>query len=221
MEKTRFYFFFIRKNCVKVGNSQSKIISGSGWEEIWNKFKSGDKEAFEVIYNEHVDFLYSYGTKVTVNSELVEDAIQDLFLYLFSHRDHIITPHFIRYYLLKAFKRILIEKIRLERFYMPPDNNEHYNFDFSVAMDETIESELREKKLELVEALIGQLDSQKKEVLFLKFHSGLSYVEIAEIVGIKASSVKKLVYRTIFSLREILKRKSLELFFLFFRKLNS
>lgn len=203
-----------------MGNSQHKVISGSGWEEIWNKFKSGDKEAFDVIYNEHVDFLYSYGTKVTVDTELVEDAIQDLFLYLFSHRDHITTPHFIRYYLLKAFKRILLEKIRSERFYVSPDSNDHYTFDFSVAMDETVEAELREKKLELIETLLGQLDSQKKEVLFLKFHSGLSYAEIAEIVGIKASSVKKLVYRTIFSFREILKKKSLELFFLFSRKCN-
>ncbi|MEL7587527.1 MAG: sigma-70 family RNA polymerase sigma factor [Prolixibacteraceae bacterium] len=201
-------------------NHQKKIISVAGWEEIWNKFKSGDKEAFELIYNEHVDFLFSYGTKVTVNTELVEDAIQDLFLYLLSHRDHITTPHFIRYYLLKAFKRILLGKIKLERFYVTPDNGGPYNFDFSVVIDETVETELREKKLELVEALIGQLDSQKREVLFLKFHSGLSYAEIADIVGIKASSVKKLVYRTIFSFREILNGISLELFFLFSKKIR-
>jgi RNA polymerase sigma factor (sigma-70 family) len=121
-----------------------------------------------------------------VDTELVEDAIQDLFLYLFSHRDHIKTPHFIRYYLLKAFKRILLEKISRNGSMYLPIVMITITFDFSVAMDETVEAELREKKLELIETLLGQLDSQKKEVLFLKFHSGLSYAEIAEIVGIKA-----------------------------------
>ena len=202
-----------------MGDHQNKTIS-SEWENIWAKFKKGDKEAFEIIYNEHIDFLYSYGTKITGNTDLVEDAIQDLFLYLLSRRNYITTPNLIRYYLLKAFKRILLEKIKKEKSFSSDDITEQFYFDISIEIDEAFEKKIKEKKLELIENLVEQLDSRKKEVIFLKFHSGLTYNEIGDIVGIQPSSVKKLIYRTIASFREILKDKTIELFF-FFTKLSN
>lgn len=196
----------------------NKVIYHSSWEEIWNKFKCGDKQAFEIIYKEHIDFLYSYGTKMSMDPELVEGSIQDLFLYLLSKRDQITTPDNIRFYLLKAFKRILFEKARKEKVYSSGKERDY--FDLSVEMDETGEMQLKEKKLELIESLVNELDARNKEILFLKFYSGLSYEEIAGIVGIKASSVKKLVYRIISSFRNVLQKKSLELFCIFYSKLR-
>ena len=69
-------------------------------------------------------------------------------------------------------------------------------------------------KLNLIEKLVDQLDSRKKEVIFLKFYSGLNYNEIADIVGIQPTSVKKMIYRAISSFREVLKNKIVELFFI-------
>jgi RNA polymerase sigma factor (sigma-70 family) len=200
-----------------VDNRKNKIIS-SNWEDTWRRFKSGDKEAFVIIYNAHIDFLYSYGTKMTVNTELVEDAVQDLFLYLLSSRDHITTPQHIRYYLLKAFKRILMDKIMKERLYSPAGDQETFYLNVSLDLDDPGDLQIKEKKIQMVEELIDQLDAQKKEVLFLKFYSGLSYAEIADIVGMKASSAKKLVYRVISLFREILQKKLIELFMIFCRK---
>lgn len=182
------------------------------WKDIWVKFKDGDIKAFELIYNGHVDFLYSYGTKMTADTELVEDAIQDLFLYLLSRKENLSDPNYIRYYLLKAFKRILLEKIRKENIWLKESAADAISFDFSIDLDSAL---IKERKLELIEELVDQLDSQKKEVIFLKFHSGLNYNEIAGIVGIQPASVKKMVYRIISSFREVLKDKVLELLFIF------
>ena len=32
---------------------------------IWGKFLSGDKEAFAFLYNNHINSLYRYGTKIS------------------------------------------------------------------------------------------------------------------------------------------------------------
>jgi RNA polymerase sigma factor (sigma-70 family) len=58
------------------------------------------------------------------------------------------------------------------------------------------------------------MDPKKKQVLFLKFYSGLSYEEIGQLIGIHPDSAKKQVYRTITSLRGIV-QKRIELFFFF------
>lgn len=196
-------------------NHLIRNIDGSQWQEIWTNFKKGDRKAFEIIYNEHIDFLYGYGKNVTSNTELVEDAIQDLFLYLLSKREEIITPNYVRFYLLRAYKRILITKIKHEKPYAVDIERAQFIFNFQFEFDAISKKQIEEKKIEMIENLIDQLDSNKKEVIYLKFHGGLNYEEIADIVGIKPSSVKKLVYRTISSFREIIKNKTLELFLLF------
>ena len=187
----------------------------SYWKDVWMRFKSGDVKAFELIYGDHIDFLYSYGTKMTADAEMVEDAIQDLFLYLLSKRDNLSNPDFVRYYLLKAFKRILLEKIRKERLWIKDQDNDFFSFDYSIETESFSHDDEKERKLVLIDELLEKLDPRKKEVIFLKFHSGLSYDEIGDIVGIQSSSVKKLVYRTISSFRDILKNKIIGLFFLF------
>ena len=203
------------------GDCINRKVVGVYWKEIWNRFKDGDTEAFEIIYNEHVDFLFSYGTKITRNVILVEDTIQDLFLYLLSKKENLTDPECIQYYLLKAFKRILIKKIRQEKSYSINSGEEICLFNLSVEMDNEVDQNLKEKKLELIETLIGQLDPRKKEIIFLKFHSGLSYEEIGRLAGIQPDSAKKLVYRTISSLREIIQDQVFELFLLFSKTIKN
>lgn len=193
----------------------------SYWKDVWMRFKSGDVKAFELIYGNHIDFLYSYGTKMTTDTEMVEDAIQDLFLYLLTKRDNLSDPDFVRYYLLKAFKRILLEKIRNEKLWLKDKDDDSFSFDYSIESESFSHDDEKERKLALIEEMLEQLEPRKKEIIFLKFHSGLSYDEIGDIVGIQSSSVKKLVYRTISSFRDILKNKIIGLFFLFSRSSNA
>ncbi len=195
----------------------AKKIANSKWHGIWERFKKGDTCAFEIIYNEHIDFLFNYGRNITVNVQIIEDAIQDLFLYLLSKKDQIITPNYIQYYLLKAFKRILLEKIRIEKKSKTKIDDRIINFDFEIETDGITEKRIEERKITLIEDMIENLDPKKKEVIFLKFQSGLSYAEIADIVEIRPSSAKQIVFRVISSFREIVKDQTIELFSLFFR----
>ena len=48
------------------------------WQIVWTNFRKGDAYAFKEIYNQYVDFLYAYGTKLTPDFDLVKDCIHDL-----------------------------------------------------------------------------------------------------------------------------------------------
>jgi len=52
---------------------------------------------------------------------------------------------------------------------------------------------------------LEELSPQAREIIYLKFYGDLSYQEIGEMPGMKPDSAKKQVYRTVSSLRLMLK----------------
>lgn len=66
-----------------------KEISKDHLFVVWSRFRSGDKEAFAILYNLHVDALFRYGTKLCKDEDAVKDSLQELFLELFLNREKI------------------------------------------------------------------------------------------------------------------------------------
>jgi len=58
--------------------------------------------------------------------------------------------------------------------------------------------QLRANKLK---SILQTIDPQKRELLFLKFNTGLNYVEIGQLLGMNPDTIKKQVYRTLDHLR--------------------
>lgn len=190
------------------------------WLVIWNLFKSGDKEAFAILYNLHIDKLYNYGSKLCKDKETVKDSIQELFLELYLKRDKMsIPPQHLKYWLILALKRNLIKKLQMERkfshkFKKTIDFKPEYSIEFQMIEQEE-DAEVNRK---LVKAL-NQLPSKQKEAIYLRFNESLEYNEIAVILDINVESVRKHVHRAIKTVREIINNKSLKvLFTLFYKK---
>jgi DNA-directed RNA polymerase specialized sigma24 family protein len=56
------------------------------WRLAWAQFKDGDKEAFAIFYNLHIDRLYQYGLKFSNDEDTIKDAIREVFLDLYLKR---------------------------------------------------------------------------------------------------------------------------------------
>lgn len=50
---------------------------------FWSKIQRGDEGAFRQLYEQYADLLYGYGMKIAGDDDLVTDAIQTLFVYIF------------------------------------------------------------------------------------------------------------------------------------------
>jgi RNA polymerase sigma factor (sigma-70 family) len=197
----------------------SKDVNNEYWMDIWTRFKSGDQEAFAVLYNHHINALYSYGTKLCKDKDVVKDALQDLFLELFLHCDKIrITHENLKFYLLLALKRNLIKKLKAGRkvthqFNESIDFEPQYSIEFQI-----IEQEKNEEINRKVSDAIRQLPSKQKEAVYLRYNESLEYVEIAAILDITVESVRRQVHRALKTVREIISNQSVTVLFSFVLK---
>ena len=187
------------------------------WQLVLLKFKTGDRDSFEEIYNEFADQLFAYGAKITTDRELLKDCIQDLFIDLYKYNPTIRNAELLEYYLYKSLKRLIIKKLkkdkRLEGF-----GYEHSSFNliFSAETD-SFPEELINEQIELLQKALKTLDDKKRELLFLKFDSGLNYNEIGDLLDMKPDTVKKQVYRILQYLRGNFGPKILELLFMCYK----
>jgi RNA polymerase sigma-70 factor (ECF subfamily) len=186
------------------------------WELIWEKFRTGDRRAFETIYSEFVDALFAYGMKMTPHRALVEDAIQDTFLDVYNYGSRLRNPGSLEFYLYKTLKRIIIRKLK-EKYRFTHVDDFVAQFDLKFPLEESELEEL-EGQTGMLKDELEKLDAKKRELLFLKFNSGLTYNEIGELLHCKPDTVKKQVHRILKLLRGKLGEDFLELFVMFVRK---
>lgn len=181
---------------------KDSIKDRTHWLEVWTRFRSGDQAAFREIYEEFIDSLFAYGGKITRDRELVKDCVQDIFVELQRLQPNLNHPEYIEFYLFKSLKNCILQRLRENKKMqsLPIDEMIVFDLQFNIEQDVfDLESDrLRSEKLK---GILQNLDPQKRELLFLKFSTGLNYVEIGQLSGLNPDTVKKQVYRTLDHLR--------------------
>ncbi|WP_321290521.1 sigma-70 family RNA polymerase sigma factor [uncultured Sunxiuqinia sp.] len=188
------------------------------WKGIWELFINGNRLAFNEIYNEYVDFLFAYGMKITPNRELVQDNIQDLFVNLCKYRKNLTSPDYLEFYLTRSLRRMLIKEVQKNRKVANMDEEELLSFQLKFDLEEQlIEGESADNRMISLQKMLASIDSRKRELLYLKFYSGLNYREIGDLLGIRPDTAKKQVYRLLEDLRDRFGQKLMELFCMYFK----
>jgi len=177
----------------------NRIDEKEYWLLIWEKFRQGDRHAFEILYNEFVNDLFSYGMRCIHDKELIEDSIQDVFLSMYNYSNQLKKPESLRFYIYKTLKNSIIRKIK-EKYRF--QNHPHFDdvFDLKFPVEDTDPHDL-EENLTILQNELTHLDAKKRELIFLKFNSGLTYKEIGELLNCNAETVKKQVQRILKFLR--------------------
>lgn len=186
------------------------------WVDVWRRFRLGDRFAFSEIYEEFADVLFAYGTKIINDRELVKDCIQDLFFNIYRYNIKLQQPEYLEFYLFRSLKNDLIRKVKSKKQQSSLSDENVVLLDLKfLAEQDNHEPESDELRIEALQKILQTITPQKREMLFLKFSTGLNYAEIGEIVGMKADAVKKQVYRTLDDLRDRFGEKLLSLFTIF------
>ncbi len=188
----------------------------------WDRFRDGDDLALSAIYSDNVVSLYQYGLKFTVNRDLIEDTIHDLFLDLIRNRETIGDTDNIQFYLFKSFRRKLFRRLKKELRYT--DNLlSDMMFDISYSVEqEIISGEQRDNTSRSVLNAIEKLSPRQKEAIYLRFNKELDYNEISGILGMGIEASRNLVYRAIKSLKEsILKAGGSSVLLFILKKITS
>ena len=161
---------------------------------LWKKLKEGNKSALEQIYSTYISSLLKYGRKFSKNDQVIEDCIQDLFIELWKNREGIGMTDSIQRYLLVALRRKVIRQLNKSKKWVSDTEPTELDFEVVIAVDQKlIALELSEERAEQVKAAMENLSKRQKEVIYLKYVSGLDYEDIGEIMGLNYQSVRNLV----------------------------
>lgn len=185
---------------------------------IWDNFRRGEKSALEEIYFQNVQFLFRYGKKFNADDDLLKDTIHDLFIDLIQNRKTLGPTDNVKFYLMRSFRRRLVLNIKKNR----NDRNENlHEFIPEIiysAEEQLIKMESRSEQHSRMRQCLSELNPRQREILYYRFECGFSYDQICEIMSIKYDSARKLMFRSIESLRQMFVEKHIVQFFLTFFK---
>jgi len=172
---------------------------------LWTQLKEGNKSALEQIYSTYISSLLKYGRKFSRNDQVVEDCIQDLFIELWKNREGLGMTDSIQRYLLVALRRKVIRQLSKSKKWVSDTEPTELDFEVEIAVDQKlIALELSAERAEQVKAAMENLSKRQKEVIYLKYVSGLDYEDIGEIMGLNYQSVRNLVSNALKKLKGIL-----------------
>ncbi len=183
---------------------EMEVLKNGSRVEDWNQFiNEGDLDALSRIYFQYYDLLFSYGHKITLDSQIVEDSIQNVFLSFIKSRKNITAVRSLNGYLISSFRRELFSNLERKKkiLYTADITTEQFDY-YKIREQSYIDKKESEKLYKIVKQCISNLSSKQQEIVYLRFESEISYEDIAQMMGISVDSCYKSVYRTIKSIRE-------------------
>lgn len=145
----------------------------------------------EKMYENYSKIIYKYIFCLTKNHELSEEIVQDTFLVAVKNIDKFEEKSKLTTWLCAIAKNIYYKKSNKDKKII---NVSIEDINQELFQDTLIEDFIceRESKLELIKQ-IQELDSETKNVMYLRIYAELSYEEIAEVLG-KSQSWTRVTY---------------------------
>jgi RNA polymerase sigma factor (sigma-70 family) len=174
---------------------------------LWNSFRQGNTEAFEVIYKRYSNSMYNYGMHLFMDKTLVEDSIQDVFVEIWNRKQFLSETTSIKFYLLKALKHKALRKLLTENKY----ELQFLVDGFPLQLEDSAETKLIVEQStshvsEMVKQAVQELPERQREIIEQRFYRNLSPNEISSSMKLSIDSTYTLLSRAIRELRKNLKK---------------
>lgn len=170
--------------------------------ELWEAYRSGDNQALGIIAERYYRTLQRYGLKFGVDSSVVEDGIQDLFLFLGQNRERIGSTGSVKFYLLKGLRNNILKYHRYHQRFQDMDDDWRIDFPENINAEALlIEQETLSETLFQLKSLLESLPKREREALYLRYYENLSVAEIADIMAVNKQSVSNFLQKALIKLR--------------------
>lgn len=157
------------------------------------------------IYNLYVDDLFTYGTYLGYNREVVKDAIHDLFLKFLDDKNILNDVSNIKFYLFRSLRNRLLDMYKYQKEHI--GLNEYFAVEMQFNIQVNVEDLIIEKEEQMqikdeIEQMLNTLTDRQREIIYLRYIQEYDYNQISELLQINVHSCRKLVSKAICSLRE-------------------
>lgn len=182
--------------------------------ELIERLKQGDEAAFRTLVERYQDLVYNTALGVVQNESDAEDVAQEVFIQVYRSigsfkSEAKLSTWIYRITTTRALDLLRARKSKkrfglLKRLWETPEESPVENIqDFN---HPGVSMERKEEAAQLM-AAIAQLPENQKVAFVLHKLEGLSYLEIAEVMGNTLPAVESLMHRARLNLRKILEKK--------------
>lgn len=171
--------------------------------ELWQQLKDGQKDALQRIYENNITDLLRYGKKFSIDANLIEDCIHDLFIELWKNRKGLGQTDTIKKYLFVSLRRKIIRQLEKSKQHLSNEEPQEYQFEAELSIDyQLIQIEESTEQGKKLKAALEQLSERQKEVIYLKFFAEMDYQDISEVMDINYQSIRNLVFNALKALKK-------------------
>jgi len=168
----------------------------------WERFLSGDNDAYTWLYNEYIQVLFRYGSRFTSDSELIKDCIQELFTTLYKKRKVLIHPENVKVYLFISLKNNLSRALQQKAKYKYIEEDTTSFLLEPNVEDQYIDNESESIRQNMVQKILMALTPRQKEIIYYRYIQELDFDEICLLMNFNYQSAQNLLQRSINKIRE-------------------
>lgn len=170
--------------------------------QLWRALRRGEETALSKLFLTYSAELASFGYLLCGDQQVVEDSIQDLFMRLWKNRGKLSSVDNVKAYLFTALRNSIQDWYRKKKFTPAFSLSVPENLPSADALllqssveDDWIREEQRQLQREALSEWLNTLPERMKQVIYLRYSSGLNYQEIAQVMDIRPQSAMNMAHR--------------------------
>jgi RNA polymerase sigma-70 factor, ECF subfamily len=174
-------------------------------DQLIVKAKSGDRQAFGQIFEDHHRFIYKFIYAMLGNHESAEELTQETFLGAFKGISSLRGEATLKTWLCSIAKNHVYRSFRTKQKEGGKSDDEFETLNLSDDKNPQPDARFLNKELnQVIEIALGKLNEDRRMIFILKEMQQLSYNEISEITGSAIPKLKTDLFRAKNEMRTML-----------------
>lgn len=172
-------------------------------EVLLSRFIDGEDEAYSALYVIFSKDLYSLGLSFRCSTSIIEDAIHDVFVDIYSRRKLLHQVRDFKFYIFASFRHRLIYLLKKQAHFVEFEHYIEQELKDDNQQEAWISREEEKEKMDLYHMVMNALNHHQREAIHYRYIENFSYDDISALMGINVQSVKNLIHRAIKKIRRI------------------
>ena len=183
-------------------------------QELLNTYLSGNESAISVLIERHRKRVYDYVYMMVKSRDVADDILQETFIKVIrvlNEGRYVETGKFLSWVLRIAHNQVIDHFRQNKQQNQVSESDAGYDILNSKKFsDSTVEDQIVSSQIESdVRKLIDYLPDEQREVVMMRYYSGLSFKEIAEQTDVSINTALGRMRYALINLRKMIQEKQL------------
>lgn len=184
------------------GKEHSASSAGTDDHALWSTLKAGDKHSLGKLFDRYARLLIAYGCRIAGDKEIAKDAVQEVFFDLWLYRNNLADEVEVKFYLFRCLRNVLI-RTGTERHHDPLHEERAYPTHTEDSPEtKWLDAENEKDRNLIIRRSLNTLSEREREIISLKYYSGLKIKEIVSLLGLKDQTVANTLQNALTKLRK-------------------